>query len=229
MNNFTRCCFVFAAAVFFTACGPLGDSDPAVAPFNVEWAACNIGASSPEEVGTFFAWAETDPKDHYSWDTYYYATTGPHMTKYNPPRDSEGTTVLEPDDDPATVLLGDGWRTPTKADWDELRLKGFWKKHVQNGVPGIQVCSKKDGKPIIFLPVTGFMQGGVLTYGNSTVTTDASGNPTWTGGQLHYWTSELWNAYSFSAWYLGMDDSGYGKLFTAYRSYGKVVRAVRDK
>ena len=32
---------------------------------SVKWATCNVGASSPEEYGNYFAWGETEPKDIY--------------------------------------------------------------------------------------------------------------------------------------------------------------------
>ena len=37
----------------------------------VKWATCNIGASSPQEPGNYFAWGETKPKSEYSWKTYF--------------------------------------------------------------------------------------------------------------------------------------------------------------
>ena len=37
------------------------------------WAACNIGSCTPEGFGTFFAWAETEPKSTYCWHSYKYA------------------------------------------------------------------------------------------------------------------------------------------------------------
>ena len=37
---------------------------------SVKWATCNVGASSPEEYGDYFAWGETEPKDIYNFDTY---------------------------------------------------------------------------------------------------------------------------------------------------------------
>lgn len=35
---------------------------------SVKWATCNIGASSPNEVGLYFAWGETEPKQNYTWE-----------------------------------------------------------------------------------------------------------------------------------------------------------------
>ena len=37
------------------------------------WATCNIGASSSEENGSYFAWAETEPKEYYDWSNYKYS------------------------------------------------------------------------------------------------------------------------------------------------------------
>ena len=36
---------------------------------SVKWATCNVGASSPEGYGDYFAWGETEPKSNYSWST----------------------------------------------------------------------------------------------------------------------------------------------------------------
>lgn len=41
---------------------------------SVKWAACNLGAYSPEEPGDFFAWGETSPKHDYHWSNYKFRT-----------------------------------------------------------------------------------------------------------------------------------------------------------
>ena len=201
---------------------------PSLQPLKVEWATCNVGASAPEEAGTFFAWGETEGKTHYDWDNYRYSTPEPQMTKYNFPAGAAGSAVLEPGDDAATVNLGEGWRMPTRADWDELRLKGIWSKEVLNGVPGYRVRLRASGESILFLPAAGFYRSAQLNEADADISTDASGTATWHKAQCHYWTSELRNDYCPNAYYYGMDDSGYGNFFTAYRSYGMSVRAVRD-
>ena len=38
-----------------------------------KWAACNVGSCTHEGFGTFFAWAETEPKTTYCWHSYKYA------------------------------------------------------------------------------------------------------------------------------------------------------------
>ncbi len=39
-------------------------------PSGTKWANMNVGASSPEEYGAYFAWGEISPKSSYSWDNY---------------------------------------------------------------------------------------------------------------------------------------------------------------
>ena len=41
-------------------------------PSGLQWATCNVGASSPEDYGDYFAWGETTPKSIYNWSTYRY-------------------------------------------------------------------------------------------------------------------------------------------------------------
>ena len=36
-------------------------------PSGLKWATCNVGASSPEDYGDYFAWGETSPKAEYTW------------------------------------------------------------------------------------------------------------------------------------------------------------------
>lgn len=37
---------------------------------SVKWATVNIGAETPYEIGDYFAWGETEPKDNYDWSSY---------------------------------------------------------------------------------------------------------------------------------------------------------------
>ncbi len=41
-------------------------------PSGTLWATCNVGASSPEELGDYFAWGETKPKEKYSDENYMF-------------------------------------------------------------------------------------------------------------------------------------------------------------
>ena len=90
-----------------------------------KWATCNVGASSPEGYGDYFAWGETCPKDNYIHDNYaFYNINSCLLTKYtidlgysnNP----DGKTTLDPEDDAATANWGSSWRMPTDAEFTEL-------------------------------------------------------------------------------------------------------------
>ena len=35
---------------------------------SVKWATCNVGATSPEDYGHYFAWGETSTKERYDYD-----------------------------------------------------------------------------------------------------------------------------------------------------------------
>ena len=45
-------------------------------PSGTKWATCNLGASTPEEFGNYYAWGETAPKETYTYETYSYYDAG---------------------------------------------------------------------------------------------------------------------------------------------------------
>jgi len=47
---------------------------------SVKWATCNVGASSPNEVGLYFAWGETEPKQNYTWENYKFRLDGKYYS-----------------------------------------------------------------------------------------------------------------------------------------------------
>lgn len=107
---------------------------------SVKWATMNVGATSPEDYGDYFAWGETSPKSSYNSSNYYYSS--------NP-------ATLPLNKDAANVNWGGDWRMPTKAEQDELRTKCTWTWTTVNGVKGCKVTSKQNGKSI-FLPAAGY-------------------------------------------------------------------------
>ena len=84
---------------------------------SVYWAETPILKSESPLEYRYFCWGETAEKEQYAWGYYkYYGPKG--VTKYNPQLDN--LTTLLPEDDAATQILGKAWRTPTKAEWEEL-------------------------------------------------------------------------------------------------------------
>ena len=123
------------------------------------WAECNLGASSPEAYGDYYAWGEVEPKQEYTYPNHkWYKEGAPSLgfTKYN---NEDGKLTLEDEDDAVIQKLGNGWRTPTLADFRELTNQKLTtiKKTTLNGVAGYQITSKKNKKSI-FIPCAGFKQ-----------------------------------------------------------------------
>ena len=121
------------------------------------WAECNLGASSPEAYGDYYAWGEVEPKQVYTNSNHkWYKEGAPSLgfTKYN---NEDGKLSLEDEDDAVIQKLGNGWRTPTLADFRELTNQKYTtiKKTTLNGVAGYQITSKKNKKSI-FIPFAGF-------------------------------------------------------------------------
>lgn len=180
-------------------------------PSGTLWATCNVGASSPYEAGSYFAWGETTPKQDYSLNSYkWYNTVTGKYTKYCD-NSSYGVvdnkTELELADDAAYVNWGKNWRMPTKAQFDELRAECTWQ---WNG-SGYLVTSKKNGATLI-LPAAGLSGGGSLLV--------------LSGSYGYYWSRSLYPGYSHYAFNLYFNS---GHVNTDYRSRfgGKSVRAVR--
>ena len=123
------------------------------------WATCNLGASSPEAYGDYYAWGEVEPKQEYTYPNHkWYKEGAPSLgfTKYN---NEDGKLTLEDEDDAVIQKLGNGWRTPTLADFRELTNQKLTtiKKTTLNGVVGYQITSKRNKKSI-FIPCAGFKQ-----------------------------------------------------------------------
>lgn len=121
---------------------------------SVIWSGCNLGASSPEDYGEYYAWAEVEPKEYYETDTYRWKLFG---TDANDPYSNRNGHNFSSVYDAARARLGDPWRTPTKTEWKELADNCEWIRTQRNGVYGFLVRSKKDGMEdrCIFIPAAG--------------------------------------------------------------------------
>ena len=181
---------------------------------SVKWATCNVGASTPEEYGDYFAWGETQPKDYYDWSTYKWCNGKfTSQTKYCT-NSTFGTvdnkTTLDLIDDAARANWGGSWRMPTDAELTELCTECTWTWTTENGVNGYRVTSNKEGytDKSIFLPAAGCRLDSSL--GNA-------------GSRGCYWSSSLYTS----------SNVAYGLLFTSSsvhrynnRYYGQSVRPV---
>jgi len=147
---------------------------------SVKWRSWNIGASSPEGIGNYYAWGETSPKQTYSWDNYKF---GEDLTKYNY---EDKLFELEKEDDVASSTLGNGWKMPSFNEICELFSNVKNQLGVYKGTTG--VLYSKDDKAI-FIPIAGYMDGNELkTDGDAIYYVDSKEVHDVIG---YYWTRSL--------------------------------------
>lgn len=118
---------------------------------NVKWATCNIGADKTSDYGDYFAWGETSTKSSY-------------IGKIVPNKISMIDISGNSQYDIATSEWGDGWRMPTKAEFEELLDKCKWEWVNERGYCGYKVFGP-NGKNI-FLPLAGVFYEDSLRYAN---------------------------------------------------------------
>ena len=184
-------------------------------PSGTLWATRNIGASSPEDYGDYFAWGETEPKESYDLYTYKWwkswcesGNTYWGYSKYcnsssaymgNP----DDRTELDPEDDAATVNWGSDARMPSSEQFQELISSCTRQWTQRNGVNGNLIIGPNGNT--IFLPAAGVYYLEMLDRAGSSVL---------------YWSRTV--AGAVGAYYLR------GSLvFSDERYYGFTVRAVR--
>ena len=193
---------------------------------SVKWASFNVGATTPDDYGDYFAWGETETKNDYGWNEYKWfapykdKTANLLITKYciqnfeygAEPVDNK--TVLDPEDDAAHVHWGGSWRMPTDEEMNELKNNCTWtwtSDYNGTGASGMIVTSNISGytNKSIFLPAAGYQ---FFKFGTD-----------YPGEVGVYWTStlDLDNPYH-SKWCL------FGKinLFEIRRPDGNSVRPV---
>ena len=171
-------------------------------PSGILWSSVNIGASSPEEYGHYYAWGETVTKAEYSQSTYQYYQNGSYV--------NIGTDISGTQYDVAMALWGDDWRMPTKDEFQELINNCTSEWTTVNGVNGYKFTSKTNGKSI-FLPAAGDRRYGDLRLA---------------GECGYYWSSSQYPNLSSPAYILYFR-SDYLDWSNAYRYLGKSVRPVR--
>jgi formylglycine-generating enzyme required for sulfatase activity len=185
-------------------------------PSGTLWATYNVGATAPEEYGDYFAWGETAPKDYYDWSTYKWCNgSETTLTKYCAVSDygyngfTDGKTVLDSEDDAATVNWGSWWCMPTVEQLTELyeNCSSAWT--TMNDVNG-RLFTGPNGNTL-FLPAAGRHWGESLMSA---------------GDDGYYWSRTLYPGGSGSAIHLGFQSEDV-RWNNNSRYYGFAVRAVR--
>lgn len=194
---------------------------------SVRWATFNVGATSPEEYGDYYAWGETDTKSNYSWSSYKYCNilySNSTLTKYcyadfyGYEGFTDTKTILDSEDDVAYVKWGGNWRIPTNEELNDLNNQCTWTWCASGnaefgGVAGYKVTSNNPGytNRFIFLPAAGSRIDTRLEYDSS------SGS---------YWSSSLGTDYPLIVPYLYFNSDYHAKNLYSDRSCGHSVRPV---
>ena len=186
---------------------------------SVKWANANLGATTPEGYGDYYAWGETDIKDFYYYTNYKWSNGSDYFLKYNT-NSSYGVvdnlTVLDVSDDVAHVKLGGKWRMPTIKEADEListksSASYQWKWMSINGNKGWLVTYLVNNNSL-FLPASGDYYRDYVREA---------------GSYGYFWTSSLcvgspWHAYKI------VFCSSYIKKTGIDRDAGLSIRPVSD-
>lgn len=186
-------------------------------PSGTLWATCNVGATTPEESGDFYAWGEIDTKEGYSWSTYKWCDgdkcdlSNQTLTKYcdrGGYGKMDGKMSLEPEDDVAHVKWGGDWHIPTQAEFQELidNCTVEWIE-ISDGQHAFKITGA-NGKSIL-MPAAG-------EWSNTDFYSD----------EFNYWSAELASNRSKLAWTIEYLTKKSLKLSSTGRYKGFAVRPV---
>lgn len=142
-------------------------------PSGTKWATCNVGASTPEKIGDYFAWGETEVcenVDDLEDDNYMY---------------EDNPDILPASADVASVKWGEGWRMPTKEEFEELIDMCTYELTEKLGAKGWLFTGPNGNS--IFLPA--YETEGASDLGSA-------------GFYGTYWSSSLNTEEPNCAWYL---------------------------
>ena len=170
-------------------------------PSGTKWACCNVGATTPEGFGNYYAWGETKEKEKYDWASYIHCD-GTMETCHDIGSDIAGTEY-----DAAHVVWGGSWVMPSQEQFKELIDKCSYTYVTKNGVDG-GLFTGPNGCTI-FLPDAFFRWNEFLecaTLGSN------------------YWSSTKYA--SNSSYCLNFDNCGGTWRHSEARGFGLTVRPV---
>lgn len=188
-------------------------------PSGILWAKYNVGATSPEEYGDYYAWGETKEKTNYFWENYKYG-----FKKYDEEEgyywvgQNIGANISSTKYDAASVIWGEGARMPTKTEISELLSYCSWRHGKYKNVNGSFVTGPNHN--YIFLPFSGHNYDDYAGVEES-----------FTG---FYWSSTPKESNDSPYAYIVMTYSDFegtegDYMYEAGRNLGLSIRPVKDK
>lgn len=169
-------------------------------PSGTRWSNMNVGATSPEQAGKYYAWGECEPKASYNESNYKHFEK--HLGK-----DISGTEY-----DVAYKTLGKGWSIPSREQISELVNSCTWELISLKGTSGYKVTGPNGNS--IFLPAAG-------------CTRNSDENPEYINECGYYWSSTAFEHDEIGAYILTFNDD-VKEYNVALRDKGLTVRAVRS-
>ena len=185
---------------------------------SVKWAKMNIGATSETDYGDYFMWGSVTPNtaDECIWANAPFngGNADYNADAFNQVKDTVCPNgILAKEYDAATQIMGDEWRMPTKADFQELigKTNHEWVENFNgSGVNGYKFTASNGN--YIFVPAASYCSDGsvgdVGSYGN-------------------VWSSSLYTSNPNNAWGLYFISSRCEMTGYYNRYYGRSVRGVR--
>ncbi len=183
--------------------------------FGVKWANINIGAKTPLEHGSYFAWGEVEPKDHYSRENSLTYMKNTAELKQMNILDKNGELTAEYD--AATKNWGSKYRMPSYEEVDEFFENTKSSEKAVKLEDGTYVLGKlytsRKNKQSIFLAYPGVYQMNEYTpY-------DGDNNP----GTFWTRTNHPLGAADIAVYFQ------WNRYYGAYRNYGLPIRPVMEK
>ena len=179
-------------------------------PSGTLWSPVNIGATTPEEYGEYFAWGECEMKDLYNWNTYIHCDEGNTYKMHEQPgKDIAGTEY-----DAAHVLWEKEWVMPTSAQFSELFQVCTTEFVTVNDVNGCRYTGPNGNS--IFIPFAGRFyekNEGVNVLDNE-------------GSWGYYWSATRDEYYPTKAELLYVGGTSTNKILSQSRDVGYPIRPV---
>ena len=186
-------------------------------PSGLLWATCNVGATSPEQAGLYFAWGETVG---FSADQVEDGERSFSSSEYSSGPAASISTDLTLEQDAAHIYMGGKWRMPTKAEFEELfsnTTQTWTMDYNGTAVVGHIFVSKSNGNSMFF-PAAGYRCNSPLYKA------DLYGR---------YWTASWDSRHCALYSCLAMCKVSYSRfgnygVVPGYRDFGQPVRGVRE-
>ena len=108
-------------------------------PSGTLWAKCNLGAKKETDFGQYFQFGQFKPYE----ETF--------------------KNYIPMDSDTVDAIWHNGWKTPTKKQFEELIENTIGKWTSINGIKGYKFTSKNNKSKYIFIPAAGYYYNGSLS------------------------------------------------------------------